>query len=166
MQNSFFVHQLGFCAQTLSKCRLRRDKGVFVYILTPFTVTSTPQENYQKRYKKSIFEYICMLMPSAGRTKQRGGPPVGDPWPTPTDNFCLQPKRINYPLHTKATLFINFCATMIVGTWFVLLQGYNRGLSSTYLKLFFRDLLLKFETHFPALGSQLEGLKLKLLSPL
>ena len=21
-----------------------------------------------------------MLMPSAGRTKQRGGPPVGDPW--------------------------------------------------------------------------------------
>ena len=85
MQNSFFVHQLGFCAQTLSKCRIRRDKGVFVYILTPFTVTSTPQENYQKRYKKSIFEYICMLMPSAGRTKQRGGPhaargpPVGDP---------------------------------------------------------------------------------------
>ena len=42
----------------------------------------------------------------------------------------------------------------------------NRGLSSTYLKSFFRDIILKIQAHFPALASQSEALKLKLLSPL
>ena len=64
------------------------------------------------------------------------------------------------------TQFINFCATVIVGTWVVLLKGCNRGLSSPYLKLFFRDILLKTEAHSPALASQSEALNLKLLSPL
>ena len=75
-------------------------------------------------------------------------------------------KRMYYTLHIKATLFINFCATAIVGTWVVRLKGYNRGLSSSYLKLFFKDLPLKTEVHSPTLASQSEALKLKLLSPL
>ena len=66
-------------------------------------------------------------------------------------------------LHINATLFINFCATVIVSTWVVLLKGCHRGLSSTYPKPFFRDLLLKTEVHSPALA---KALKLKLLSPL
>ena len=70
------------------------------------------------------------------------------------------------PLHFKSILFINFCATVIVGTWVVLLKGCNKGLSSMCLKPFFRDLLLKTEAHSPALASQSESLKLKLLSPL
>ena len=37
---------------------------------------------------------------------------------TPPDNFCLQQKRIYYPLYIKATLLINFYATVIVGTYF------------------------------------------------
>ena len=41
---------------------------------------------------------------------------------TPPDNFFLQPKTMYYPLHIKAALFINFCATVIVGMWVVLLQ--------------------------------------------
>ena len=61
------------------------DKGVFVFILTPFTVISNSPGKLPKKDKKSIFDYICMLMPSAGRTEERGGPhaargpPVGDP---------------------------------------------------------------------------------------
>ena len=85
---------------------------------------------------------------------------------TPPHSFCQQPKRMYYPLHIKATLFINFCATVIVGTWVVLLKAYNRGLSSTYLKPFFRDLLLKTEAYSSVLASQSKALKLKLLSPL
>ena len=85
---------------------------------------------------------------------------------TPPDNFCLQPKRMYYPLHIKATLLINFCATVIVGTWVVLLKGCNRGLSSTCLKPFSRGIFLKTEAHWPALASQSEALKMKLLSPL
>ena len=49
-------------------------------------------------------------------------------------------------------------------TWVVLLKACNGGLSSTYLKPFFRDLLFKTEVHSPALASQSEALNLKLLS--
>ena len=75
-------------------------------------------------------------------------------------------QRMYYPLHIKATLFINFCATVIVGACVVLLKGYNKKLSSTYLKPFVRTILLKTEAHWPALASQSETLKLKLLSRL
>ena len=78
------------------------------------------------------------------------------------DNFYLQPKRTYYPLYIKTTLFINSCVTAIVGTWVVLLKGYNRGSSSTCLKPFFRDIFLKTEAHWPTLASQSETLKLKL----
>ena len=81
--------------------------------------------------------------------------------PTP-DNPCLQPKRMYYPLHIKTTLFINFCATVIVGTWVILLKSYNRGSSSTCLKPFSRDIFLRIEAHWPTLASQSEALNLKL----
>ena len=81
---------------------------------------------------------------------------------TQPDNFCLQPKRMYDPLLIKATLFINFCATVIVGTWVVRLKGYNRGLSSTCPKSFSRSIFLRTEAHWPALASQSEALKLKL----
>ena len=81
---------------------------------------------------------------------------------TPPDNFCLQRKRIYYQLYIKATLFINFCATVLVSTWVVLLKGYNRGLSSTCLKPFFGSIFLRTEAHWPALASQSEALNLKL----
>ena len=81
---------------------------------------------------------------------------------TPPDNFFLQPKRMYYPLYIKATLFINFCATAIVGTWVILFKGYDRGLSSMCLKPFFRDIFLRIKAHWPTLASQLEALKLKL----
>ena len=73
-------------------------------------------------------------------------------------------KRIYYPLFIKATLFTSFCATAIVGTWVVLLKGYNRGLSSTCLKPLpvFRSIFLRTEAHWSALASQSEALKLKL----
>ena len=67
-----------------------------------------------------------------------------------------------YPLFIKATLFTNFCATAIVGTWVILLKGYNRGLSSMYPKPSFRSIFLRTEAHWPALASQSEALKLKL----
>ena len=67
-----------------------------------------------------------------------------------------------FPLFIKATLFTNFCATAIVGTWVVLLKGYNRGLSSTCQKPFSRSIFLRTEAHWPALASQSEALKLKL----
>ena len=67
-----------------------------------------------------------------------------------------------YPLFIKATLFTNFCATAIVGTWVVCLKGYNRGLSSTCPKPFFRSMFLRTEAHWPALAGQSEALKLKL----
>ena len=67
-----------------------------------------------------------------------------------------------YPLFIKATLFTNFCATAIVGTWVVLLKGYNKGLSSTCPKPFSRSIFLRTEAHWPALASQSEALKLKL----
>ena len=41
-------------------------------------------------------------------------------------------------------------------------QRYNRGLSSTCLKPFFRSIFLRTEAHWPALASQPEALKLKL----
>ena len=64
----FFLRTpLSFCAKTLLKCRLQRDMGVFVFILT-----SNSAEKLSKKYKKSIFGCICMLMPSAGRNKLRG----------------------------------------------------------------------------------------------
>ena len=85
---------------------------------------------------------------------------------TPPDKFCLQPNRMYYPLFIKATLFINFCATVIVGTWVVLLKGCNRGSSSTCLKPFFWDIFFKTKAHWPSLTSQSETLKLKLFSPL
>ena len=85
---------------------------------------------------------------------------------TPPNNFCLQPKRMYHPLHIMTTLSIKFFATMIVSTWVKLLKGCNRGLSNLCLKPFFRDILLKIETHWPALASQSEALELKLLSPL
>ena len=81
---------------------------------------------------------------------------------TPPYNFCLRPKRMYYPLFIKATLFTNFCTTAIVGTWVVLFKGYNRGLSSTCLKLFFRSIFVRTEAHWLALASQSETLKLKL----
>ena len=52
---------------------------------------------------------------------------------------------------------------VIVGTWVVLLKGYSKRLSNTYLKLFFRDIFLKTEAHSLALASQSKALKLKLL---
>ena len=55
-----------------------------------------------------------------------------------------------------------FCATAIVGTWVVLLKGYNRGLSSTCPKPFSRSIFLRTEAHWPALASQSEALNLKL----
>ena len=64
-----------------------------------------------------------------------------------------------YPLFIKATLFTNFCATAIVGTWVVLLKGYNRGLSSTCPKPFFRSIFLRTEAHWPVLASQSEAFK-------
>ena len=62
----------------------------------------------------------------------------------------------------KATLFTNFCATAIVGTWVVLLKGYSRGLSSTCPKPFARSIFLRTEAHWPTLASQSEALELKL----
>ena len=82
---------------------------------------------------------------------------------TPPENFCLQPKRMYYPLFIKATMFINFCATAIVGTWVVLFKGCNRELSSTCLEPLFSSIFLRTEAHWPALASQSEALKLKLL---
>ena len=79
-----------------------------------------------------------------------------------TTSACSR-KRMYYRLFIKATLFINFCATAIVGTWVVLLKGYNRGLSSTCPKPFSRNIFLRTEAHWPALASQSEILKLKLL---
>ena len=67
-----------------------------------------------------------------------------------------------YPLFIKATLLTNFCATAIVGTWAVLLKGYNRGLSSTCPKPFSMSIFLSTEAHWLALASQSEALKLKL----
>ena len=67
-----------------------------------------------------------------------------------------------YPLFIKATLFTNFCATAIVGTWVILLKDYNRGLGSTCPKPSFRSLFLRTEAHWPALASQSEALQLKL----
>ena len=67
-----------------------------------------------------------------------------------------------YPLFIKTTLFTNFCATTIVGTWVILLKGYDRGLSSTCLIPFFRSIFLRTEAYWPALASQSEALKLKL----
>ena len=67
-----------------------------------------------------------------------------------------------YPLFIKATLFTNFCATAIIGTWVVLLKDYNRGLSSTCPKPSSRSIFLRTEAHWPALASQSETLKLKL----
>ena len=67
-----------------------------------------------------------------------------------------------YPLFMKATLFSNFCATAIVGTWVILLKGYNRGFSSMCPKLFSRSIFLRTEAHWPALASQSEAIKLKL----
>ena len=67
-----------------------------------------------------------------------------------------------YPLFVKATSFTNFCATAIVGTGVVLLKGYNRGLSSTRPKPFFRSIILRTKAHWPAFASQSEALKLKL----
>ena len=67
-----------------------------------------------------------------------------------------------FPLFIKATLFTNFCATAIVGTWVVLFKGYNRGLRSTCQKPFSRSIFLRTEAHWPALASQSEALKLKL----
>ena len=81
---------------------------------------------------------------------------------TPPDNFCLEPKRMYYLLFIKATLFINFCATAIVGMWAVLFKGYNRGLSSTCPKSFSRSIFLRTKAHWPALANQSEALKLKL----
>ena len=69
---------------------------------------------------------------------------------------------MHYPLFIKAALFTNFCATAVVGTWVVLLKGYNRGLSSTCPKPSFRSIFLRTEAHWPALASQSEALKLKL----
>ena len=66
-----------------------------------------------------------------------------------------------YPLFIKATLFTNFCATAIVGTWVVRLKGYNRGLSSTCPKPFSRSIFLRTKAHWPAFASQTEALKLK-----
>ena len=71
-------------------------------------------------------------------------------------------KRMYYPLFIKATLFTNFCATAIVGTWVVRLKGYNRGLSSTCRKPFSRSIFLRTAAHWLALASQSEALKLKL----
>ena len=81
---------------------------------------------------------------------------------TPPDDFCLQPKRMYYPLFIKATLFNNFCATAIVGTWVVHLTSYNRGLNSTCRKPFSRSIFLRTEAHWPTLANQSEALKLKL----
>ena len=67
-----------------------------------------------------------------------------------------------YSLFIKATLFTNFCATAIVGTWVILLKGYNRELSSTCPKPFSRIIFLRIKAHWPALASQSEALKLKL----
>ena len=71
-----------------------------------------------------------------------------------------------YSLHIKATLLINLFATVIVGIWVVLLKGYNKRSRSTYLKPFFRDILLKTEAHSLALANQSEALNLKLFSSL
>ena len=68
-----------------------------------------------------------------------------------------------YPLFIKATLFTNFCATAIVGTWVVFLKGYNRGLSSMCPKPFSSSIFLRTEAHWPTLASQSKALKLKLL---
>ena len=73
-----------------------------------------------------------------------------------------QPKRMYCPLSIKPTLFTNFCATAIVGTWVVRLKGYNRALSSTCRKPFFRSIFRRTAAHWPALASQSEVLKLKL----
>ena len=81
---------------------------------------------------------------------------------TSPDNFCQRPKKMYYPLHIKATLFISFCVTVIVDMWIVLIKGYNRGLNSTCLKSFSRDIFLRTEAHWSALASQSEALKLKL----
>ena len=62
----------------------------------------------------------------------------------------------------KQFLFTNFCAPVIVSTWVILLKGYNRGLSGTCPKPFFRSIFLRTEAHWPALASQSEALKLKL----
>ena len=48
-------------------------------------------------------------------------------------------------------------------SWVVPLKGYNKGLSSTCRKPFFRSIFLRTEAHWPTLASQSEALKLKLL---
>ena len=80
---------------------------------------------------------------------------------TTPDNFCLQLKRMYYPLHIKATCLS--ISTVTVGTWVIFLKCYNRGLSSTNLKPIFRDLLLKTEVHSTALACQSKALNVKLL---
>ena len=67
-------------------------------------------------------------------------------------------------LHIKATLFINFCATVIVTTWVTLIKCCRKGLNNMYLKPFFGDIFLKIEAHWLALASQSEALKLIPLS--
>ena len=79
-----------------------------------------------------------------------------------TRQFLPAAKKDVLPAFIKATLFTNFCATAIVGTWVVRLKGYNRGLSSTCRKPFSRSIFLRTEAHWPALANQSEALKLKL----
>ena len=74
---------------------------------------------------------------------------------------CIVYTKDVLPAFHQSDIVSNFCATAIVGTWIVLLKGYNRGLSSTCLKPFFRIIFLRTEAHWPALASQLKTLKLK-----
>ena len=78
-----------------------------------------------------------------------------------TTSACSQ-KRSTTRFSSKQHCLPIFCATAIVGTWVVLLKGYNRGLSSTCPKPFFRSIFLRTKAHWPALASQSEALKLKL----
>ena len=43
-----------------------------------------------------------------------------------TRQLVSESKRMYYPLHIKKTLFIDFCAVVVVGTSVVLLKNHNK----------------------------------------
>ena len=124
--------------------------------------SSETQEAYKLVRLKALKRFETQEVQKENRRVER----LFRPLSTSPDSFCRQLKNMYYLLHIKTTLLINFCVTVIVGSWVVLPKGFSRGLSSVCLKQFFRGILLKTEGHWPAFASQLEALKLKLLSPL
>ena len=72
----------------------------------------------------------------------------------PPDSFSLQPRKMYCLLLTKAILFTNTCATVIVGTWAVLPKDCSRESRSMCRNLFEVGTLFKIEPHWPVPVSQ------------